>query len=125
MIFFCLRRFVNRVPVLMVLPPPFSIFRAPCGGGNKGSGRPPPRRNRSLDRSNDQLDQLVNSLQHQSGLSGSHYALSPRPLNQPQQQQCNSVSATHLNLQLGPLQIPPTSNPFGGADGQCKYISAQ
>ena len=92
-------------------------------GGNKGSsGRPPPRRNHSLDRSNDQIDQLVNSLaiQHQSGLSGSHYALSPARQNQ-QQQIGNSVSATHLNLQLGPLQIPPTSNPFGGADGQCKF----
>ena len=106
----------------------FLNFRPQCatGSGNKASsGRPPPRRNHSLDRSNDQIDQLVNSLaiQQQSGLGGSHYALSARqqPLNQqPGQQIGNSVSATHLNLQLGPLQIPPTSNPFGGADGQCK-----
>lgn len=56
-----------------------------------------PKRNRSLDRSNEHLQ-----IHRNAGLGGSHYGLN-RQLNM-------SGSTTHLNIQLGPLQMYPRYN---------------
>ena len=65
-----------------------------------------PKRNRSLDRSNDKLVNLTSNLQiHRNpGLGGSHYGI-----NKPSFQDM-SGSTTHLNVQLGPLQMYPHYN---------------
>lgn len=55
-----------------------------------------PKRNRSLDRSNDQLQ-----IHRNPGLGGSHYGL-----NRPSQSHLFG-STSHLNIQLGPLQMYP------------------
>ena len=69
-----------------------------------------PKRNRSLDRSNEQLD-MLSAIQRNPGLGGSHYGL-----NRGQVQNHFSGSTTHLNIQLGPLQLPPHPH----FSGECK-----
>ena len=64
-----------------------------------------PKRNRSLDRSNEKLSTTL-GLHRNPGLGGSHMGIS-RP-------SAFSGSAQHLNFTLGPLQMYPPYN------GECK-----
>jgi hypothetical protein len=71
------------------------------------------RRNRSLDRANE-VETFQNTLQmtRNDGLGGSSFGLQ-RPLGQR-----FAGSTTHLNLQLGPLQLPPHAH-FAG---ECNIV---
>ena len=71
------------------------------------------KRNRSLDRSNEQLDSMQLPTRN-AGLGGSHYGL-----NRSMATNHFSGSTTHLNIQLGPLQLPPHPH----FSGECKFLS--
>ena len=71
------------------------------------------KRNRSLDRSNEHLDSMQLP-QRNAGLGGSHYGLNRSMANH------FSSSTTHLNIQLGPLQLPPHPH----FSGECKVFRA-
>ena len=70
------------------------------------------KRNRSLDRSNEQLDSMQLPTRN-AGLGGSHYGL-----NRSMATNHFSGSTTHLNIQLGPLQLPPHPH----FSGECKFF---